>query len=149
MKDDPNEQLGNRRLKMIMAALAMIAIFIIIGMALWSYIDAFFIALFAFIFLHPVYKKIRSFGLNKTFSALIAMVLGFVIIGIPTIITFQLLIEEIKTTLTPDNIQLVANSVSGELQSLHGIFPTLVIDTKTMLLKAATSLATYAQAFAL
>ncbi|MGV8176994.1 MAG: AI-2E family transporter [Candidatus Bilamarchaeaceae archaeon] len=92
--------------KMVFAAFLVVFMVYLVANVLWGYVVAFFLAIFGYVFLKPLYALFRAKGVSKTYSAVIAMVMGAVFVGIPTIIIFGILMGQISgLALQSQNIQ--------------------------------------------
>jgi predicted PurR-regulated permease PerM len=105
MKDSsPVKSSREKQFNMVTAAILVLFLIFIVGTAIWSYLDFLFIALFLFVLLNPVYKFLTSKGLGKTVSALGAMLIGFLVVGIPVLMASELLMQQTVKIIAENNL---------------------------------------------
>lgn len=127
-----------KRTKMIVAGIFVIFLAYLVIIALYPYASAFFVAIFSYLALKPLYEFLRKHKLGKTTSALLSMLIGIIVIGIPLILFIQILITETTTLLTPDSMQNCANSINQIIDNMQERFPG--IDLRGNLSKELTEL---------
>lgn len=119
----------DKRFKMATAFLLIIIMLALVGFAFWSYVNAFFIALFSFIFLDPLYKRLRTAKLGKTTSALTAMAVGVILVGIPALVLSGMLVQETAALINQTNITKDVSLVSTGLMQANAQLANTQIGT--------------------
>lgn len=109
--------------RLVVAVILLVVLAYLVFNSLWSYANAFFISIFAYIILKPAYAQLRKFGIGKTASALLSMLIGAIVIGMPALVFFQLLLSEAMNLLTPASMQSYATAISQAVASLESYFP--------------------------
>ncbi|MFH2106030.1 MAG: AI-2E family transporter [Candidatus Micrarchaeota archaeon] len=131
MKDAPAKSSRERQFNMITAAILVLFLLFVVGSAIWGYLDFLFLALFLFVLLNPVYKFLRSKGLGKTTSGLGAMLIGFLVVGIPVLIVSDLLVKQTLGIMAEaklfdqNTLSQGVSALNNNLNSLDGMFPEL------------------------
>lgn len=115
----------DKQVRMGIAFLLILLLVAIVGPIMWRYIDAFFVAVFSYVFLNPLYKLLRRKGLGKTFSASFAIIVGIIVVGIPLLIFSALLVQEVLGLITPVNVSqgigLLSTSMDFLDQTISGL----------------------------
>ncbi|MFA6530111.1 MAG: AI-2E family transporter [Candidatus Micrarchaeia archaeon] len=126
-KNNDAENGKEKKTRTILAGVLVLAMLYLVLTALFGYFNAFFVAIFSYIFLKPVYSFIRKHGLGKTSSALLSMTMGILVVGIPAIIFFQILISETSSLISPASEQYYMTIINQNLATLKNTFPGIEI----------------------
>ncbi|MBU0585947.1 AI-2E family transporter [Candidatus Micrarchaeota archaeon] len=120
---------NDRRLRMIFAALLVVLLFALIAFSLWPFVNAFFIAVFSYIVLRPVYSFLRKKGLGKTTSALTAMLFGLIVIGIPSMLLFGLILDEAAGMISAQSVSQGLGAISTGFGTFEGFLKNAGLDS--------------------
>jgi len=133
------------RANSIAAGLGVLALVLICGAVLWQFMGAFFIAVVGYVFLNPFYMMLRKRGWGKVSSGWATLIVGAIVLGIPSFIVADLVLQETLSILNSDSLQASISSLSANLSNLDAYLPAGVqVDTgklsaelNTVLLQAA------------
>lgn len=112
-----------KQTRMIIAAAIIIALLYLVGSVLWGYMNAFFAAIFVYVFLNPIYTWFRSHGIGKTTSGVISMLIGGVVIVIPLALVSGLLVSETMTFVSQTNTTQYFGVLNNGLIAMEKMFP--------------------------
>ena len=119
------DEISEKKIRMAFAAALILFFAYLIGSVLWGFIGAFFIALFFFMILNPLYAILRKRGLGKTPAALFAMLVGLVALGIPLALTCGVLLNETLSMITQANLDQYSGAISSNVSSFAKAVPAL------------------------
>ncbi|MFA5108490.1 MAG: AI-2E family transporter [Candidatus Micrarchaeia archaeon] len=120
--------ISEEKVRMVFAAAIILFFAYIIGSVLWGFIGALFISVFAFITLNPIYKWLRLRNIGKTPSALLAMLIGLIVIGIPLMIICGVLFNETLSMLNQANLNQYASAISNNVSVISKNIPNFTSD---------------------
>ena len=131
----------------IAAGLGVLALVLICGAVLWQFMGAFFIAVVGYIFLNPLYVMLRKRGWGKVAAGWATLIVGAIVLGIPSIFVLNLLLQETLSLMNSSSLQASISSLSANLSSLDTYLPAgMQVDTAKLsegltsaLLQAAVS----------
>jgi predicted PurR-regulated permease PerM len=121
-KENP-ESAGEKKVRMAIAGIVVLFLAYITLASLWVYTSTFFLAIFAYVLLKPVYTSLKARGLGKTSSAITAMLIGAVVLGIPCLLVFGLLANETLNLVNHATFQPYIDMVDSHLSTLQQMFP--------------------------
>ncbi|MCX6769396.1 MAG: AI-2E family transporter [Candidatus Micrarchaeota archaeon] len=107
----------------IAAGLLVLALILIVGAVLWQFMAAFFIAVVGYVYLNPVYKALRGKGLGKTLSGWITMIIGAILIAIPSIFILNAVINETAGLINPTTMSNNYNALTAGFSNLGNYLP--------------------------
>jgi predicted PurR-regulated permease PerM len=130
---------------MAMALLMLSVLAAVLIHALLPYINAFLGAFILFVILRPLYHfMVRRGHLSRSISALMTIVLSFVLILVPLYFLISTIATEIQNVLQYINsIPIYAEVVRSFLEDLHLEQLPLNLDIKTKVVEVASSIANY------
>jgi len=114
---------NEHRIRMFVAGLIVVFLLYVVGMEMWGFINAFFLAVFSYVLLKPVYNWLRAHGVGKTFSGVGAIALGAIVIGIPTLVITGLLISETLEIISDSTTTDYIGQIEINLGNLEQMFP--------------------------
>lgn len=134
-----------RLFKMAMALLMLAVLAAVLIHALLPYINAFLGAFILFVILRPLYHfMVRKGHLSRSISALMTIVLSFVLILVPLYFLISTIATEIQNVLQYINsIPTYAEVVRSFLEDLHLEQLPINLDIKTKVVEVASSIANY------
>lgn len=112
-----------KKVRLAIAAAALILMLYLVSMVLWNYVVTFFLAFLGYVFLKPVYLFFRSHNLGKALSGIISMFIGLVFVGIPAVLICGILINQTILLFSPQNIAYLTNLVSTGLSQIGSYLP--------------------------
>ncbi len=118
------DEVKEKRVRLAIAAAALIIMLYLVAAVLWNYVVTFFVAFLGYIFLKPVYLFLRSHTLGKATSGILTMIIGLIFVGIPAIIIGGILINETIMLFSQQNIIYMTNFVSTSLTKIGAYLPT-------------------------
>lgn len=116
---------GEKRAEGVAAGLAVLALVLICGVVLWKFMGAFFVAVAGYIFLNPLYLRLRKLGFGKTACGWATLAAGALLIGVPGIIALKLVANEAMGLLEPGAAQEGVAALSQNLASLGKYMPAM------------------------
>jgi len=134
-----------RPFKMAMALLMLAVLAAVLIHALLPYINAFLGAFIIFVILRPLYHfMVRRGHLSRSISALMTIVLSFVLILVPLYFLISTIATEIQNVLQYINsIPIYAEVVRSFLENLHLEQLPINLDIKTKVIEVASAIANY------
>lgn len=115
--------INEKKVRMAIAAFLILFFVYMIGSALWGLIGTFFVALFFFMVLNPVYKFLRGKNLGKTPSALVSMLIGLIVLGIPLAMIGAILLNETLSMINSANINQYADVIANTISAITKHIP--------------------------
>jgi predicted PurR-regulated permease PerM len=112
-----------KKVRLAIAAAALILMLYLVCAVLWSFVVTFFIAFLGYVFLKPIYKFFRMHNLGKAPSGLLAMTVGMIFVGIPLVLISGVLLNEAIVLFSPANVVYATNLVSTALSDLENRLP--------------------------
>jgi predicted PurR-regulated permease PerM len=134
-----------RSMKMIMALLMLAVLAAVLIHALLPYINAFLGAFILYVILRPVYHfMVRRIHLSRGISALMTIVLSFLLILVPLYLLISTIAMEIQNALQYiDSITIYAEVLRTFMENLHLEQLPIDLDIKTKITELASSIANY------
>ncbi|VVC03572.1 AI-2E family transporter [Candidatus Burarchaeum australiense] len=123
MEREPPETAREKQVRLAIAGIVVLFLAYITLASLWAFTSTFFLAIFAYVILKPLYVSLRSRGLGKTSAGITAMLIGAVVIGIPCVILFAMLANETLHLINNTTFQPYVTMVDGHLSTLQKMFP--------------------------
>jgi len=123
-------EIRDRHANSIAAGLGVLALALICGAVLWNFMGAFFIAVVGYVFLNPFYTMLRKRGWGKVAAGWAALIVGAIVLGIPSIFVLNLLLQQTLALLNSDSLQSGVSSFSANLSNLDAYLPAgMQVDT--------------------
>ena len=119
-----NKEKRDNHANSIAAGLGVLALVLICGAVLWQFMGAFFIAVVGYIFLNPLYVMLRKRGWGKVAAGWATLIVGAVVLGIPSIFVLNLLLQQTLALLNSDSLQSGVASFSANLSNLDAYLPS-------------------------
>ena len=107
----------------IAAGLGVLALVLICGAVLWSFMGAFFIAVVGYVFLNPFYVMLRKKGWGKVAAGWATLIVGAIVLGIPGFFVLDLVLQQTLALLNSDSLQAGISSLSANLSNLDAYLP--------------------------
>jgi len=123
----------DKRANSITAGLGVLALALICGAVLWNFMGAFFIAVVGYVFLNPFYTMLRKRGMGKVSAGWATLIVGAIVLGIPSIFVLNILLQQTLAFLNSDSLQASVASFSANLSSLDAYLPAgMQVDTSKL-----------------
>ncbi|MFA5050272.1 MAG: AI-2E family transporter [Candidatus Micrarchaeia archaeon] len=126
-----------KKVRIVIAIFAIFIMLYLVGLVLWNYIIPVFLAFFGYYFLMPLYKFLMKWRLGKIASGLITIFVGMIVVGIPIVLTLNVLVSEVVHVLSPENTAQYTKMVADNVAVLQNVFPDF--DIKSSLTKQITN----------
>jgi predicted PurR-regulated permease PerM len=108
----------------IAAGLGVLALILICGAVLWSFMGAFFVAVVGYIFFNPLYLWLRRKGLGKVAAGWITLVAATLVLGIPSIFVMDLVMQQTLALLNSSAAQESFNSFASNAAKINDYLPS-------------------------
>lgn len=123
----------DRRANGIAAGLGVLALVLICGAVLWSFMGAFFVAVVGYVFLNPLYCWLRRKGMGKVAAGWLTLIVGAIVLGLPSAFVMNLLLQQTLSLLNSPTLQQGMASLSGNLANVNDYLPeSMRIDAGTL-----------------
>ncbi len=114
----------------IAVGLGVLALALICGAVLWQFMGAFFIAVVGYIFLNPLYALLRKRGMGKVSAGWATLIVGAIVLGIPSIFVINLVLQQTLGLLNSDSTQAGVAALSSNLPNINSYLPSgMQVDT--------------------
>jgi len=137
----------DKRANSITAGLGVLALVLICGAVLWNFMGAFFIAVVGYVFLNPFYTMLRKHGRGKVSAGWATLIVGAIVLGIPSIFVLNLLLQQTLALLNASSLQASVASFSANLSNLDAYLPAGMQMDTTKLSSELTAVFMQAAAF--
>jgi len=107
----------------IAAGLGVLSLVLICGAVLWQFMGAFFIAVVGYVFLNPLYVMLRRRGWGKVASGWATLIVGAVVLGVPSLLVLNLVLEQTMALLNSSTLQASVSSLTANLSNIDGHLP--------------------------
>ncbi len=113
----------DKKVKIAIALFALVFMLYLVGLVLWDYIIPVFLAFFGYYFLMPLYKFFMKWNFGKIASGLLTIFIAMIVVGIPLLLSINILVNEALHVLSPENTAIYTKMIAENVAFIENIFP--------------------------
>jgi len=105
------------------AGLGVLALVLICGAVLWSFMGAFFVAVVGYVFFNPLYVWLRRKGTGKVAAGWVTLIVATLVLGIPGFYAIDIVVQQTLALLNSSSMQQSVDSLAANVANLNNYLP--------------------------